>query len=94
MERKERHFKDVWKVQLMPASCGIRILSLDGYVIASQSPCAAADIDRGGVRGIVELEILRRLSRELGDGLNVQDFFDLIVGTRYFTSSFTMAGTR
>lgn len=38
---------------------------------------------RGGVRGIVELEILRAIEKELGGGISVQDFFDLIVGTRY-----------
>lgn len=36
---------------------------------------------RGGVRGIVELEILRQLEKEFGDMINVQSFFDLIVGT-------------
>ena len=36
---------------------------------------------RGGVRGIVELEILRQLEIELGDLINIQSFFDLIVGT-------------
>jgi patatin-like phospholipase/acyl hydrolase len=35
------------------------------------------------VRGIVELEILRAIEKELGGGISVQDFFDLIVGTRY-----------
>lgn len=37
--------------------------------------------NRGGVRGIVELEILRQLEKELGDMINIQSFFDLIVGT-------------
>lgn len=36
----------------------------------------------GGVRGIVELEILKTLEKELGAGVNIQEFFDLIVGTR------------
>ncbi|KAL9031078.1 MAG: hypothetical protein Q9196_000868 [Gyalolechia fulgens] len=35
----------------------------------------------GGVRGIVELEVLREIERELGQNFRVQDFFDLIVGT-------------
>jgi hypothetical protein len=34
------------------------------------------------MRGIVELEILRAIEVELGDEIPVQDFFDLIVGTR------------
>lgn len=37
---------------------------------------------RGGVRGIAELEILRLLHRALGGKIPLQDFFDLIVGTR------------
>ena len=36
---------------------------------------------RGGIRGIVELEVLRALETALG-GLSIQAFFDLIVGTR------------
>ena len=38
---------------------------------------------RGGVRGIVELEVLRAIERALGGELPIQGFFDLIVGTRY-----------
>jgi hypothetical protein len=37
---------------------------------------------RGGIRGIVELEILRLIENVWGGGLRIQDFFDLIVGTR------------
>jgi patatin-like phospholipase/acyl hydrolase len=40
-----------------------------------------ADTYRGGIRGIVELEILRQLEKELGDLISIQSFFDLIVGT-------------
>lgn len=36
----------------------------------------------GGIRGIVELEILRQIEKELGGGINIQSLFDLIVGTR------------
>ena len=36
----------------------------------------------GGVRGIVELEVLRAIVKELGGRVNIQNFFDLIVGTR------------
>lgn len=49
----------------MPKLAGARILSLDG----------------GGVRGIVELETLRRLEQQIGLDLAIGDFFDLIVGT-------------
>lgn len=36
----------------------------------------------GGIRGIVELEILRLIQKALGAKIRIQDFFDLIVGTR------------
>ena len=38
---------------------------------------------RGGIRGIVELEVLRALEKSLGGRIPIQAFFDLIVGTRY-----------
>jgi patatin-like phospholipase/acyl hydrolase len=41
---------------------------------------------RGGIRGIVELEVLRAIQQELGgtggEKIPIQAFFDLIVGTR------------
>lgn len=37
---------------------------------------------RGGIRGIVELEVLCEIERYLGDKIPIQSFFDLIVGTR------------
>jgi patatin-like phospholipase/acyl hydrolase len=39
-------------------------------------------MNSGGVRGIVILEVLRNIEQELGGGIKVQEFFDLIVGTR------------
>ena len=42
-----------------------------------------ADLGRGGVRGIVELEVLRAIERELPANIPITSFFDLIVGTRY-----------
>lgn len=38
--------------------------------------------NRGGMRGIVILEVLSAVQKELGGKIPVQDFFDLIVGTR------------
>ena len=43
---------------------------------------------RGGIRGIVILEVLRNIERELGRRIPVLDFFDLIVGTRLVLSLF------
>ncbi|CAD0083511.1 unnamed protein product, partial [Aureobasidium vineae] len=50
---------------LKSSHCGVRILTLDG----------------GGVRGIAELEILTQIENALGNGLRIQDFLDLVVGT-------------
>lgn len=41
-----------------------------------------SNVTRGGIRGIVELESLRAIQQVLGPGLPIQNFFDLIVGTR------------
>ena len=34
------------------------------------------------MRGIVELEVLRAVQKQLGDRIPIQAFFELIVGTR------------
>lgn len=39
-------------------------------------------IDSGGVRGIIQLRILEAIQKELGKDLEIQWFFDLVVGTR------------
>ena len=43
------------------------------------------DIDSGGIRGIIELTILRaimaQVNREYSDELRIQDLFDLVIGT-------------
>lgn len=60
-----------WEVQQKPEFAGIRILTLDG----------------GGIRGIVELEILKAIESRINVGpangtfIPIQRFFDLIVGT-------------
>lgn len=47
---------------------------------ATMKPSLLA-IDGGGVRGIISLELLRRLESSLDVPIPVWDFFDLIVGT-------------
>ena len=47
-----------------------------------------ADRDRGGVRGIVELEVLKAIEKELPANIPITSFFELIVGTRYGQKSF------
>ncbi|KAH6670615.1 acyl transferase/acyl hydrolase/lysophospholipase [Halenospora varia] len=48
-----------------PLLAGIRVLSIDG----------------GGVRGILQLTLLKLLEEELGGKIPIQCFFDLVVGT-------------
>lgn len=37
----------------------------------------------GGMRGIVELEVLKAIQNSIGVNIPLQTFFDLIVGTRF-----------
>ena len=52
-------------IHLKPATAGVRMLNIDG----------------GGVRGVVPLEFLTRLQKELGPKARIQDFFDIAFGT-------------
>lgn len=52
-------------VKYKPREASVRVLALDG----------------GGIRGVVQLEILRAIEAVLGKHLPVQVFFDLMVGT-------------
>ena len=45
-------------------------------------PSQPDNVPRGGIRGIVELEILRLIEKAMGGRLAIQCFFELIVGTR------------
>ncbi|KAI9741336.1 MAG: hypothetical protein M1834_003053 [Cirrosporium novae-zelandiae] len=54
-----------WPIFIKPARAGVRILTLDG----------------GGIRGIVELEVLRQIESVWDNKLSIQAFVDLIVGT-------------
>ncbi|KAF8852713.1 hypothetical protein BDZ45DRAFT_807214 [Acephala macrosclerotiorum] len=61
---KHERWGQEWEIAVKPALAGVRILTLDG----------------GGIRGIVELEVLSEIQRNLGQ-LQLASFFDLIVGT-------------
>ena len=65
LEKPEKRFRSPWKVYLKPPACGVRVLTLDG----------------GGIRGVVELELMKAIEKELGGRLAIQSFFDLVVGT-------------
>lgn len=52
-------------VRLRPRCAGVKVLALDG----------------GGVRGIVELAILDRLGERIGLGIQINEMFNLIMGT-------------
>ncbi|KAK8041498.1 hypothetical protein PG994_014505 [Apiospora phragmitis] len=66
------HVRDViatppWVIVTKPPQAGARILCLNG----------------GGIRGVVQLQVLREVERILGPDLPIQLFFDLIVGTNF-----------
>ncbi|KAK5175711.1 uncharacterized protein LTR77_000850 [Saxophila tyrrhenica] len=52
-------------IKFKPQGAGVRVLALDG----------------GGIRGIVQLEVLHAIEQCLGGHLPVQAFFDLMVGS-------------
>ncbi|OCK84171.1 hypothetical protein K432DRAFT_289452 [Lepidopterella palustris CBS 459.81] len=54
-----------WTVQLKPEAAGLRILTLDG----------------GGIRNVIQLEILRLIERQLNGKVPIQCLFDLIIGS-------------
>jgi hypothetical protein len=58
-------FAKPFQIRPQPPTAGGRVLSLDG----------------GGVRGIIELEVLQQLCDMVGGDLSVDQLFDLIVGT-------------
>lgn len=64
------HVRDIiasppWVITIKPRYAGARVLCLDG----------------GGIRGIVQLQVLKKIEEILGPDLPIQLFFDLIVGT-------------
>jgi patatin-like phospholipase/acyl hydrolase len=61
----EKPFEVASTAQLKPKYSGVRILTLDG----------------GGVRGLVELKLLKAVESALGGKIPIQRFFDLIGGT-------------
>lgn len=52
-------------IKFKPWGAGVRVLALDG----------------GGIRGVVQLEVLHAIEQCLGGRIQVQSFFDLVVGT-------------
>ncbi|KAI1760166.1 FabD/lysophospholipase-like protein [Hypoxylon sp. FL1150] len=54
-----------WVIATKPRYAGSRVLCLDG----------------GGIRGIIQLQVLMEIEKVLGPELPIQLFFDLIVGT-------------
>ncbi|KAE9378224.1 FabD/lysophospholipase-like protein [Stipitochalara longipes BDJ] len=54
-----------WTIRRKAPEAGVRILSLDG----------------GGVRGIIQLEILQSIAARVGHNIPIQELFDVIVGT-------------
>lgn len=73
------------EITIKPPTAGIRILSLDGWVSfpSTRFHCKLTTFDRGGIRAIIELTILKMLEERIGLDIPIQEFFDLIVGTRW-----------
>jgi hypothetical protein len=65
LHRESTNWAKPASIRFKPVGAGVRVLSLDG----------------GGIRGVVQLEVLRSIEQALGGHLPVQCFFDLIVGT-------------
>ncbi|KAI5801210.1 hypothetical protein EDC01DRAFT_647235 [Geopyxis carbonaria] len=64
-QNSDTNAKFWWSIHLKPPTAGVRILALDG----------------GGVRGVIASTIVSKLEDELGLGLPIHRYFDLIVGT-------------
>ncbi|PHH77916.1 hypothetical protein CDD80_7598 [Ophiocordyceps camponoti-rufipedis] len=64
LEHRGEDWRVPWVGSVKPDQAGLRILALDG----------------GGIKGIVELDILKRIQEQLGS-VPLREFFDLIVGT-------------
>lgn len=65
LHNDETRWQEPRNIQLKPKGAGVRVLSLDG----------------GGIRGVVQLEVLREIEQVLGNLFSISSFFDLIVGT-------------
>lgn len=63
-----------WIISLKPPDAGLRILSLDG----------------GGIRGVISVRILELLEAEIGLGIPIHQFFDMIIGTSTGKPHFTI----
>ncbi|KAK1491219.1 hypothetical protein CTAM01_10334 [Colletotrichum tamarilloi] len=88
LHERETMWEPAWTVVVKPQFAGARVLCLDGYdapsaaILPEIKLCSLADVSySGGVRGIVELHVLRAIERVFGERLPIQLFFDLIVGT-------------
>ena len=68
-------------IYIMPEMAGIRVLVLDEYCILSFTLRILLILSvSGGVRGIIQLEILRLIEKELDSKILIKVFFDIIVG--------------
>jgi hypothetical protein len=73
-----------WAVRVKPKAAAPRILCLDGYVLSKLVACCnwlTVAENRGGVRGIIQLEILREIVKKVDYNIPVQELFDLVIGT-------------
>lgn len=66
-------------VYLRPEAAGIRVLALNKYITQPQWIIATNSFS-GGIRSIIQLEILTLIEKELGGRIPIQSFFDMIIG--------------
>lgn len=53
-----------------------------GWVCLHRISVDLANRIRGGIRGIIELEVLKAIQEHLPHKIPIRNFFDLVVGTR------------
>lgn len=70
-----------WHIRRKPLNAGARILTLDGYVAVGRVKQDTNQYCRGGVRGILELAILKEVVNAVGHDIPIQELFDLALGT-------------
>jgi hypothetical protein len=84
--------KRPWSIKREPREAAPRVLCLDGYgrySLVFYALLLLTAQNSGGVRSVIQLRILWHIEKEIGLGLPIQEFFDLIIGTRYGIITFS-----
>ncbi|OAP65530.1 hypothetical protein AYL99_01502 [Fonsecaea erecta] len=81
--RPSESFESAWTFEVCPL-CSARMGDNYSHLIRERPRCAGArllTLDGGGIRGIIELAIIREMEKRLNLQIPFRDYFDLIVGT-------------